>query len=197
RRGAPPPPPPVAAGSSVHNEVPADASKAALVVIGTAAADTLTLKPATKSSAIIVTINGVPQGTFKPTGHIYVLGLQGNDTIKLLSRIFNGVVVKLAAPAELDGGSDNDVVSGAGSKANNVLVGGDGNDSLTGGSGRDILLGGLGTDTVRGGGAQDVLVGDRTAFETSLDALFSLMAEWARTDLDPKTSYQTRVGHLS
>src|SRR5262249_37165107 len=139
-------------------------------------------------------LNGVVQGRFNATGHIFVNGQGGNDSIRLLSSVIGGKTVKIGVPAVLDGGAGNDILSSLGSKANNILLGGAGNDTVTGGSGRDLLFGGDGRDLLRAGGNSDILVGDRFRFDAALDALLALQAEWTR--VDPGSTYATRQNNL-
>jgi FG-GAP-like repeat/RTX calcium-binding nonapeptide repeat (4 copies) len=167
----------------------ADATKKALVVEGTANAESFVLSPGT-GNGVAVSINGTSVGTFAAPGgvafaHLLVYGYGGNDILRLTGG--------LTVPAFLFGGDGNDTLDASGSTANNVLAGGAGIDSLTGGSGRDLLIGGLGADTLRGGGGDDILIGGYTDYDANLTALCSIMKEWGRTDAD----YSTRVKHLS
>jgi N-acetylneuraminic acid mutarotase len=164
-----------------------------LAVGGTTGNDNIFLYPADTVGHIAVTVNGVAQGNFLPTGHILVYGQSGNDTILLLPNLINGQYVQIGVPAVLFGGNGNDILSAAGSSANNVLVGGSGNNLLTGGTGRNILIAGSGTSTLVGGTGQDILIGGSTDFDHNLTALYALTAEWGRTD----ASYATRVSHLN
>src|SRR5207244_12122204 len=134
---------------------PGNAMLKALVVEGTANAETLALNPGTGNS-IALSINSTSVGTFAEPGgvafaHLLVYGYGGNDTLRLSGG--------LTVPAFLFGGDGNDTLDAGGSTANNVLVGGAGADALTGGSGRDLLIGGAGADTLRGGGGDDILIG--------------------------------------
>jgi Ca2+-binding RTX toxin-like protein len=83
------------------------------------------------------------------------------------------------------------VLSVAGSKAGNVLVGGAGNDKLIGGSGADILIGGAGADSLQAGSGSDILVNGSTIHDADLAALLALSQEWSSGD-----SFQTRVQDL-
>jgi N-acetylneuraminic acid mutarotase len=164
-----------------------------LAVGGTTGNDTILLSPADTAGHIAVSINGVAEGSFLPTGHILVYGQSGNDTILLLPKFINGQYVQIGVPAVLFAGNGNDILSAAGSSANNVLVGASGNNLLTGGTGRNILIAGSGTSTLVGGTGQDILIGGSTDFDHNLTALYALTAEWGRTD----ASYATRVSHLN
>jgi len=166
-----------------------DATKKALVVEGTANAETLVLSPAT-GNAVALSIDGTSVGTFTASGgvpfaHLLMYGYGGDDTLRLTGG--------LTVPALLFGGDGNDTLDAGGSTANNVLVGGANSDALSGGSGRDLLIGGLGADTLRGGGGDDILIGGYTDYDANLTALCAIMKEWGRTDAD----YSTRVKHLS
>jgi Ca2+-binding RTX toxin-like protein len=97
-----------------------------------------------------VSIDG-GQSTFANTTQIVGFGGDGDDTISLDES--NGPL----PPAQLFGGSGNDVLTG-GSGADQ-LFGGTGNDVLTGGSGTDQLFGGDGNDTLNGGDGDDFLDG--------------------------------------
>lgn len=170
---------------------PADATKKALVVEGTANADTLVLSPGT-GNAIALSINGTAAGTIAAPGevafaHLLVYGYGGNDTLRLTGG--------LTVPAFLFGGDGNDTLDAGGSTANNVLVGNAGADSLVGGSGRDLLIGGAGADTLKGGGGDDILIGGYTDYDANLTALCAIMSEWGRTDAN--SSYSTRVKNLT
>src|SRR5262249_2531773 len=68
----------VLTGVSLQTD-PTDTSKTALIVVGTDAPETITLKPVKQSGVIRidVRINNVSQGTFAPTGHIFVYGQGG------------------------------------------------------------------------------------------------------------------------
>jgi hypothetical protein len=167
---------------------PGNATLKALVVEGSANAETLVLSPGT-GNGVALSINGYSVGTFAapggvPFAHLLVYGNGGNDTLRLTGG--------LAVPAFLFGGDGNDTLDASGSTANNVLVGGAGADALTGGSGRDLLIGGLGADTLRGGGGDDILIGGTTDYDANQTALLAVMKEWGRTDAD----YTTRVKHL-
>ncbi len=140
-----------------------------------------------------VTLNGTFQGEFSPTGHLIAYSLGGNDVIQELTRTVNGVVRHLGLPAIFDGGDGNDLLSTAGSLANNILLGSLGNDTLTGGLGRDLLIGGAGADLLNGMAGDDRLIAGNTAYDTNLPALGAVMAEWSRTD----ASYLTRISHLT
>jgi hypothetical protein len=173
---------------------PLISGKSVLVVGGTTGDDNIVLTPTKTSSgeSITVTINGVSQGTFKPTGHIFVYGQSGNDSIVLASSTSNNQKLYVTIPAMLFGGDGNDTLDARGSSANNALVGGSGNDTLYAGTGSDLLIGGLGADVLNGGGRGSLEVANSVTFENNLTALNGVLAEWSRTDV----SYQTRLNDL-
>jgi hypothetical protein len=168
---------------------PGDASRSALVVEGTADAESLVLSPGA-AGAIALSVNGRSVGSFSAPGgavfaHLLVRGNGGADTIRLAGN--------LSVPALLFGGDGNDTLDASGSTANNVLVGGAGNETLIGGSGRDLLIGGLGADVLRAGSGGAILIGGPTDSDANVPALLALMKEWGRTD----ANYSTRVKHLN
>ncbi len=168
---------------------PGNAALKALVVEGTANAETLALSPGT-GNGIALSIGGTSVGTIAAPGgvafgHLLVYGYGGNDTLRLTGG--------LTVPAFLFGGDGNDTLDAGGSTASNVLVGGTGTDALTGGSGRDLLIGGLGADTLHGGGGDDILIGGYSDYDANLTALYAIMKEWTRTD----ANYSARVNHLN
>ena len=130
---------------------------------------------------MVVKVNGVNLGTFKPGGRVVVHGLDGDDTITVKG--------KVRKPAWLYGGNGNDTLTG-GKKAG-VLVGGRGDDGLRGGAGRDLVVGGLGADTLLGGGSDDLLIGNPTAHDESPGTLNALFAAWAQA-----VGYEARIDDL-
>lgn len=83
----------------------------------------------------------------------------GNDTVTLTANV--------PVPAEVNGGSDNDTVTGGsatddlrGDDGRDVLNGGGGNDDLFGGGGNDRLIGNAGNDRLWGGVDHDLLYGE-------------------------------------
>ena len=162
-----------------------------LAVGGTVGGDTIVVTPTDTNGNLTVTINGVSQGTFRPT-EILVYGQAGANTIQLQSRRDRGTTTYVIVSAILFGGDGGDTVDARGSSAANALLGGDGADVLWGGSGRDLLLGGLGTDVLHGGDGDDLLIGGTTDFDADLPALRALLAEWAR----PDANYLGRIAHL-
>src|SRR5262249_61649833 len=100
---------------------PIEPGKADLVVNGSAGNDSIQFSPGNEPGTVQVTVNGILEGTFAPTGRLVAGGLDGNDDIE--------VAGSLDMPAWLDGGAGND-----------QLKGGAGNDVLRGGDGDDLLL---------------------------------------------------------
>jgi Ca2+-binding RTX toxin-like protein len=172
---------------------PVNSSQTALVVGGTTGDDTIVFAPADRSGNINVTINGVAQGTFLPTGHIIAYSQTGTDSVRLASARIRNRTTYITAPAMLFAGGGNDTLDASGSTAANVLEGGAGNDSLIGGRGPDLLVGGLGLDTLQAGSGGDILIGGTTSFDNNAAALAAVLAEWARTDI----SYSARVADLN
>jgi hypothetical protein len=174
---------------------PLSPTDAALVVIGTAANDTITILPTNATGTQLeVDFGGVSQGNFfTPTGHILVYGLAGNDTIRLLLGTGALAGVKIAIPAVLDGGAGNDTLDASGTSQPAILLGGAGNDTLTGSGANSILLGGTGTDVLHGGAGDTVFSPSATALDTNVAALLQLMQEWQNTG----TAFLTRAQHLT
>ncbi len=114
-----------------------DPTKLDLIVGGTGGNDTITIQPASLMGELLLTINGVSQGIFQPTGRIVVYGQEGNDKIQLQTSRLSGQTVAVTRPALLFGDAGND-----------TLTGGTGDDTFTGGLGNDSLNGGTGTDTL-------------------------------------------------
>jgi uncharacterized repeat protein (TIGR01451 family) len=184
---------PPAAGAITQPD-PDNPAKTALVVFGTAKANVIQISPASADGkSVQLLIGGVSQGTFTPTGHIYIYGLAGNDSIQVVpgSGALNGVQVN--EPIVIDAGAGNDTVDVSGTGLNSIVVGGDGNDSITGSPGRDILIGGNGADVLHGGDGDDILVAGPTKLDGSLFGLLGLMSEWG----DTGTDFVTRVQHLN
>src|SRR4029077_13541960 len=83
---------------------PINSSQTALVVGGTTGDDTIVFTPADRQGNINVTINGVAQGTFHPTGHIIAYSQSGNDTVRLASQKIHSRTTYITAPAFLYAG---------------------------------------------------------------------------------------------
>ncbi len=188
---------------------PFDPTKSALVVIGSAAGglpapglraaraaastgnDRISVDPGTGTSSgkLRVRTNSTTVTMAKPSGHIILFGLSGNDFLNVNNAILLPVVEF--------GGPGNDVLRGGGGA--DILDGGAGNDDIRGAMGRDLLIGGPGADKLNGDGDEDILIGAVLKFtDPAVNdvALSAIMQEWTRTDLAPAVSYATRVGHL-
>jgi hypothetical protein len=178
----------------------------ALAVGGNAAGgDTITVSAVdTTGKKVDVTINKTDYGTFTPTGHIFVYGQGGKDTITLKPYVVgNSTYYYIQVPAFLYGeGSGGDKISAAGSAANNELSGHGNNEVLTGGQGRDLLIGGMGAATLNAGTQDDILIGGWTnydifssgmTYDQKLAALDAIMTEWSSTS----DSYTARVSFLA
>jgi hypothetical protein len=177
----------------------------ALAVGGKAAGGDTILITGTNTSgtAVSVTFDKTALGTFTPTGHIFVYGQGGKDTIKLQPYMVGNTSYYIHVPALLYGeGTGGDHISADGSAANNVLTGHGSNEVLTGGHGRDLLMGGTGAATLNAGVGDDILIGGSTnydigstsgmTYDQQLAALEAVMAEWGSAD-----SYATRLSALS
>jgi Ca2+-binding RTX toxin-like protein len=147
---------------------PCDVTKTALVVRGTATGDQIHISPAGNSGSVEVTINGVSQGVFSPTGRVIVRAGDGDDNVQVAGSI------SLSVWAYGEGGNDR-VKGGAGS---DVLIGGTGDDLLVGGSGRDLLIGGWGADRLVGDAHDDILIAGATDFDANEAAICDIMDEW-------------------
>lgn len=122
------------------------------------------------------------------------------------------VVVEIAAPGTLDGGSGDSgpsplVLTGnggantlTGGEGDDVLSGLAGNDTLRGGLGADVLTGGLGLDKLFGGGGADLFV-FKSAAESSLtkrDEIFDFnLAQGDRIDLSGIDASNQSFGNQS
>jgi Calx-beta domain/PKD domain/RTX calcium-binding nonapeptide repeat (4 copies) len=161
-----------------------------LVVAGSPGPDNIVFSATNNSSAVAVSINGQSLGTFTlPTvngvvGTVFAYGGPGDDRIEAKSTVINGITYQFPRAVAFHGGDGNDtLIMSSTATVSSVLVGGAGNDILLGGNGADILVGGLGFDTLSGGGKEDILVGNRVAFEDDLTAMRLLRLEWGRTDI--------------
>jgi hypothetical protein len=157
----------------------------------------------TSGTAVSVTLDKTALGTFTPTGHIFVYGQGGKDTITLQPYVVGKTSYYIHVPAFLYGeGTGSDHISAAGSAANNVLSGHGTNEVLTGGQGRDLLIGGTGASTLNAGVGDEILIGGSTnydigsnagmTYDKQLKALDAVMAEWGSAD-----PYATRLSALA
>lgn len=132
------------------------------------------------ASHTAVPITGAPAGGITPTAltSIVANGGAGNDSITVAAAIkapaqLNGdtgydsltggggadiIVTGTDANGDAaDGGAGNDNITGG--AGDDLLFGGDGNDNISGGDGANALEGGAGNDTVTGGADSDFIVG--------------------------------------
>jgi len=178
---------------------PCNSAKKALLILGTAARDSISADPATGTNAgkLRIQFNRLvqfPNVPISQIGRIIIYGLASNDFINV-----NDSTALQNIQAIEYGGPGNDVLRGG--SGNDILDGGTGDDNIEGENGRDLLIGGPGRDKLNGGMGDDILIGgsltftDPTLLET---ALFDIMAEWTRTDLPggPSPAYLARINHL-
>ncbi len=181
----------------------ADATKTALVVVGTSGSDSITLQAAA-GGAVRVVLNSVNRGTYSPTGQIIVNAGSGNDNVIVAAGIIrtatvsggpgNDTLVGGGGNDVIDGGDGHDILRGGngddllfgrggadtlfGGLGKDIVSGGDGDDRLEGGVGADLLLGGRGSDQLLGQGGNDLVISDTTAHDTVPAALRQILAEW-------------------
>lgn len=159
----------------------ANPTRTALVIGGTSGDDSIRIARAGSSTRLRVLIDGVLQGTFRPTGHLIVNGQEGNDRI--------AVPRSSTTPAWLHGDAGNDTLRGGDGR--DVLWGDHGDDRLLGGAGRDWLIGGGGNDQLLGGKDGDLLIGGTTTFDADPNAITVLTLEW-----NSHRAYTARVANL-
>jgi hypothetical protein len=112
-------------------------------------------------------------------------GGAGTNTLDYSPYVGNvTVVLPLGVATGLTRGISN-IQNVTGSIGNDLLVGDAHANVLIGGTGRNVLIGGAGPDTLDASRAtgDNLLIGGRTDFDTSLSALDAILAEWTRTDL--------------
>jgi Ca2+-binding RTX toxin-like protein len=161
---------------------PCDSGETALVVGGTTGSDTIVFARLNNAGDIAVSINGVLEGVFNPTGHIIAYGQAGDDDIELDASI--------ALDAWFYGDAGNDrLKTGLGAS---ILLGGDGDDMLISGTGRSILIGGNGEDRLNAGGGEDILIGGVLDDDRDALVLCALLDTWNST----VDEYAVRVAKL-
>lgn len=131
---------------------PADPSKNALVIGGTAGKDVLNVILNADKTGVIVKATNKVLGTFDLadiTGSIIVNSFGSNDKITIAAEITKNTL--------LIGGAGNDTLAGGGGA--DRLQGDAGNDVLLGRGGDDSLRGDSGKNTLSGGGGIDTLIG--------------------------------------
>jgi Ca2+-binding RTX toxin-like protein len=156
-----------------------------LVIGGTSGADGIQV--VSTGAGVLVAVNGVSQGLFRPTGRVIAFGQDGNDIIQASLLLRN--------PVEFDGGAGNDVLVGG--MGPSILLGQAGNDTLIAGFGRTLMIGGDGCDTLSGGSAHDLLIGGRTAHDSDPAALRRIMAEWSSSATFNQRVNNIRAGAFS
>ena len=148
-------------------------SGSTLTINGTDASDTIELMmlngtDATPANDIIqVIVNNVMSRYDRAlVGSINIVGLAGNDTIKLNSLVPAALIKGGAGNDTIWGGDGHDTIYGddgddyiVGGAAGDMIFGGNGNDRLIGGAGWDTLFGGAGDDNISGGSGKDHLFG--------------------------------------
>ena len=133
-----------------------------LTVLGDAGNNTIVVSRNAAGTLLVnsgaVAIQG-GQATVANTSLIQMFGQDGDDNLSLNEA--NGAL----PPANLFGGSGNDVLTGGsgndllfGQAGNDTLLGKGGNDQLFGGDGNDVLTGGAGDDQVFGQGDNDQII---------------------------------------
>jgi hypothetical protein len=149
---------------------PFNAAQQDLVIITDDNNDTVKIvgKP---GGRVTVSMNGVIQGTFKPTGRVVVMAGAGNDTVTATATTIS---------CWFYGGSGRDTFSG--SAGNDVLIGGSGGSVLNGFAGHNLLIGGTGVATLKGSGGVNVLIGGSTSYDdpsaASQAALQQILGNW-------------------
>jgi Ca2+-binding RTX toxin-like protein len=139
-----------------------------LAVGGTLGDDTIVFHPGETAGDVVVQLNGVSLGTFRPTCAVMAFGQAGNDDLQVAGSI--------TLRAWLYGGDGNDRLKGG--AGHDLLFGEAGDDLLVGGSGRDLLIGGTGADRIVGNADDDILIAGTTAFDANDQALCAIMDEW-------------------
>lgn len=173
-----------AAASRPVSVVPAAVISKVLYVGGTKARDVITLTPVTAANGKTLRVmrGGVDLGTFVGPTSAVVFGMEGNDSISLVSgKTATNQAITPNVSVQFFGEAGNDSLSVAANAAPSILVGGSGNDVLAGSSGRDILVGGQGSDKLDGNGGDDILVAGATTYDDNAAALNQLLAIWAGT----------------
>jgi len=138
--------------------LPARLTNGQLMLLTSQEADRFVIEPVANTSRIKVTrtVSGVTiSHEYDGVSSIYGDGKGGNDEIRML----DGVNV----PAELRGGTGNDILQGGG--GSDTLYGDLGQDTLIGAGGNDKIFGGLDDDILRGDDGDDTLDGEDGADE--------------------------------
>ena len=163
------------------------------VCIGTSGNDVLRIRTATGQPAAAVCNRVIGNQettlqTFGPAESVIVMGLGGSDSISVVGAVTRSVL--------FDGGPGDDRLEGG--PGDDLLSGGDGNDLLAGGAGHNVLIGGRGNDILSpilpAPSAENLLIGDRTAFDRHANALLKILAEWSSPQPFAQRVDQLRAG---
>ncbi|WP_422923833.1 calcium-binding protein [Singulisphaera sp. PoT] len=121
-----------------------------VIVNGSSAADKVGVAPSNTADVEVAGLSALVR-LFNTSDQdwLNVRGNGGSDEIEVDPDVLPLISV------QLDGGSGNDILSGA-----TRILGGVGNDTLTGTEFADTILGGQGADTILGLGGSDLLLGD-------------------------------------
>jgi Ca2+-binding RTX toxin-like protein len=135
----------------VLQDDPTEPGKTELVVTGTSGNDAIVISPG-NDGAVNVTINGVSQGTFKPSGRI-IRPWPGRERRHSDRRRHQQVGVAVRRRRQR---------SAQGRRRQRCARGQERVDLLIGGDGRDMLIGGFGADRLVGNAEEDVLIAGTT-----------------------------------
>lgn len=176
--------------TAVLGDDPGQPGVQALIVNGTEDADTFVVAPGSTKAGVNIFANGASIGEFtiKDFSRIYVDARGGDDTLSVTAKLKKTVV--------LIGGEGNDTMTGgAGAE---ILLGGGGDDTIRGGKGKDVVFGGDGADNLFGDESSDLLVGFGSTFESELDDMLALHAEWnsARSTVKRLANIQSGGGFM-
>lgn len=184
-----------------------DVGTGVLTLIGTEAADVISVNAVKQSGAVIngaVKVRGVAgvakDAVFTNVTSVVISSLGGNDKVTIGSGLRNlsggFMSVRIDAGQGTDtvvGGDGNDTILGndgrdslRGGRGDDSVDGGTGDDRVDGDSGDDTLLGGTGRDDLRGGTGDDSMYGGRDN-----DRLFG---EDGDDDLDGETGDDRLTG---
>ena len=151
------------------------AGKKSVLVVGTSAADTITVTGS--GTTFRVVMNGRTVNFSGVTGRILAFGLAGNDSIDMQT---------IAIVSASYGGNGDDIIR-AGSAA----------DRIFGENGADLLAGGLGSDLINGGADNDLLFDGSIAPKTASISLASTLALWKTFTNPTDANYTTIYNRLT
>jgi hypothetical protein len=100
------------------------------------------------------------------------------------------VTPPVTVPSAIFGGPGPNILRAG--RATSLIVGGPSNDFITGSQRRDFLIGGGGFDRIAARGGGDLVVGGTTSYDTNLNALDAILAEWTSTH-----PYAARVSNIT